>query len=84
LGQRRQAQIDEVIAAYAPKPHPQGDTHPQAKLTAERVGVIKQRLRQGEKITVLAGEYGVDKGLIWQIKAGRIWQQVPWPEDAEA
>jgi hypothetical protein len=41
---------------------------------------IKRRLLGGEKLTALAREYGVDKGLIWQIKAGRIWQQVPWPE----
>jgi hypothetical protein len=76
MGQRRQAQIDAALASYQVKGHPQGDTHPQAKLTAEKVSIIKRRLRAGEKLTRLAAEYEVDRGLIWQIKAGRIWRQV--------
>ncbi|HEX2907188.1 MAG TPA: hypothetical protein VHO69_10035 [Phototrophicaceae bacterium] len=86
MGERRQAQIGTVIAGYHPKPrtYHYGESHHQAKLTADSVRTIKQRIRQGVKLTALAREYGVDTGLIWQIKAGRIWQQVPWPEDAEA
>ncbi len=76
MGERRQAQIDAVLASYQVKGHPQGDTHPQAKLTAGKVRVIKQRIREGEKLSRLAAEYEVDTGLIWQIKAGRIWRQV--------
>jgi hypothetical protein len=76
MGQRRQGQIDEVIASYAPKGHPMGEQHPQAKLNEEKVRDIKARLEKGEKLRLLAAEYGVDTGLIWQIKAGRIWQQV--------
>jgi hypothetical protein len=76
MGGRRQGQIDDVIASYAPKPRPRGENHPQAKLNAEKVRDIKARLANGERLGRLAAEYGVDIGLIWQIKAGRIWQQV--------
>jgi hypothetical protein len=76
MGQRRQGQIDVVIASYAPKPHPFGDTHPQAKLNAEKVRDIKRRLAEGEKLRALAREFDMDSGLIWQIKAGRLWQHV--------
>ncbi len=76
MGQRRQGQIDAVIESYAPIPRPRGEKHPQAKLTAEKVHDIKMRLAAGEKLTALAREHGVDQGLIWQIKAGRIWQHV--------
>lgn len=76
MGQRRQSQIDAVIGSYAPRPHPFGDTHPQAKLSTEIVRDIKRRLAEGAKLSHLAAEYGVDTGLIWQIKAERIWQHV--------
>jgi hypothetical protein len=76
MGQRRQSQIDAVIASYAPRPQTHGDTHPHAKLTAEKVREIKRRLGEGARLTRLAAEYEVDQGLIWQIKAGRIWRHV--------
>ena len=76
MGQRRQGQIGDVIASYAPKPRPTGENHPQAKLNTEKVREIKSRLANGERLGRLAAEYGVDIGLIWQIKAGRIWQHV--------
>jgi hypothetical protein len=40
------------------------------------VSAIKGRLEEGETLTRLAAEFSVDKGLIWQIKAGRIWRHV--------
>ncbi len=78
MGQRRQSQIDEVITSYIPDRN-HGDNHPQAKLTTDKVSEIKQRLSNGEGTSALAKEYGVDPGLIWQIKAERIWRHVPWP-----
>ncbi len=75
-GQRRQQQIAAALASYQPKGLARGERHGQSKLTSEQVSQIKTRLRAGEKLTYLAREYGVDQGLIWQIKAGRIWQQV--------
>jgi hypothetical protein len=76
MGERRQGQIDAVIASYAPKPRPRGEKHPQAKLNEDKVRDIKTRLAEGARLGRLAAEYGVDIGLIWQIKAGRIWQHV--------
>jgi methylphosphotriester-DNA--protein-cysteine methyltransferase len=74
MGERRRKQIDKALASYTFKEH--GDNHPQAKLTADRVREIRRRIAAGEKQTHLAKEFGVDKGLIWQIKARRIWQHV--------
>ncbi len=73
---RRQAQIEAVIASYHPVGQVRGERHPQSKLNTEQVREIKRRLASGEKLTHLARTYGVDTGLIWQIKAGRIWQHV--------
>lgn len=76
MGERRQGQIDVVIASYAPKPRPRGEQHPHAKLNAEQVSTIKSLIEAGVTLTKIAQTYGVDIGLIWQIKAGRIWQHV--------
>ena len=73
---RRQAQIDSVMDTYQPIGQVRGERHPQSKLTARQVHEIKQRLASGEMGAQLAREYKVDKGLIWQIKVGRIWQHV--------
>jgi hypothetical protein len=73
---RRQAQIDAVLASYHPVGQVRGERHPQSKLNADKVHEIKRRLVDGEKLIALADEFKVDKGLIWQIKAGRIWQHV--------
>ncbi|MCC7450619.1 MAG: hypothetical protein IT324_24610 [Anaerolineae bacterium] len=72
MSQRRQSQIDAAIAAYKGD-KTRGTNHPNAKLNEDKVRAIKQDLANGVSLTVLAG---VDKGLIWQIKAGRIWQHV--------
>lgn len=75
MSQRRQSQIDAAIAAYKGD-KTRGANHPNAKLNEEKVRTIKQDLANGVSLTVLAESYCVDKGLIWQIKAGRIWQHV--------
>ncbi|MBN8634368.1 MAG: hypothetical protein J0M07_03535 [Anaerolineae bacterium] len=76
MSARRQQQIAEALASYQPKGLARGERHGQSKLTSEQVSQIKARLHAGEKLIYLAREYGVDQGLIWQIKAGRIWHQV--------
>jgi hypothetical protein len=73
---RRQAQIERAIATYQPIGQIRGEQHPQAKLDAAKVREIKKRLHNNEMASKLAKEYGVDRGLIWQIKVGRIWQHV--------
>ena len=63
-----------------------GTANPQAKLDADKVAEIKRRLRCGDKITVLAAEYGVTKSTISSIKNCYSWGWVsaaPEPADGE-
>ncbi len=73
MGERRQGQIDAAIASYEDR---SGVNHPNVKLTVEQVREIRRRLAEGERLTKLAAEFSVDKGLIWQIKARRAWKDV--------
>ncbi len=75
MGQRRQGQIDSAIRGYIYH-EPSGSRHHNAKLDEKSVVAIRDRLAEGESQTTLAHSYGVDTSLIWQIKAGRIWQHV--------
>jgi len=52
---------------------PSGERHAMAKLRDEEVRTIHQRLKEGEKQTDLALEYGVSIGTIGFIAAGRTW-----------
>lgn len=51
-----------------------------ALLTVDEVWIIKQRLVCGDRSCDIASDYGVNKGTIADIKAGRTWSYVPWPE----
>ncbi|KAB2863029.1 MAG: hypothetical protein F9K46_06315 [Anaerolineae bacterium] len=73
MGERRQGQIDAAIASYEDR---SGVNHPNVKLTVEQVREIRRQVAEGEKLTRLAGKYGVDISLIWQIKARRAWKDV--------
>lgn len=73
MGQRRQGQIDAAVATYEDR---SGENHPNTKLTAEQVREIRRRVAEGEKLSRLAGAYGVDISLIWQIKARRAWRDL--------
>ncbi len=75
MSQRRQGQIDVAVAAYKGD-KTRGANHPNAKLNEEKVSAIRQDIAHGVSLKALAKRYGVDIGLIWQIKAGRIWQHV--------
>lgn len=54
----------------------QGERHNFAKLKLSQVLEIRQRLKDGEKPTPLAREYGVTYILIWRIKTRDIWKRV--------
>jgi hypothetical protein len=56
------------------------ERHWKAKLTDAQVIVIKQRLVAGLRPLDIAAEFGVDRGPVDQIKAGRQWRSIPWPE----
>jgi hypothetical protein len=75
MGRRRQAQIDKAVASYTFSEQ-FGSNHPNAKLHEDDIRVIRNRLAAGETLTALAKEFGVDKGLVWQIKEGRRWKHV--------
>ena len=53
-----------------------GSTAIYAKLTEIDVLHIKKRLRNGERLSVLSAEYGVDVTAISQIKRGVTWRHV--------
>ena len=53
-----------------------GDLSISAKLTEKKVAEIKKRLIDGERSVDLAREFGVVKGTIGEIKAGRSWGHV--------
>ncbi len=75
MGERRQEQIDRALATYAV--HDQrGEKNPLAKLSAEQVMVIKERLRDGDKPRSIAEDMGVSYHAIIDIKLGRTWQHV--------
>jgi hypothetical protein len=53
-----------------------GGLSPAAKLTEAQVIEIKKRIATGHRSIDLAAEYGVAKGTIGEIKAGRSWGHV--------
>lgn len=75
MGNRRQQQILKAFESYFPN-REYGNNHPQAKLTEEKVRVIRGKIEGGEPLHQIALEYGVDTSLIWQIKARRIWKHI--------
>lgn len=57
-----------------PKPILRGEQNGAAKLTAEQVVDIKQRLGNGETQQTIADDFGVSQTLISAIKLGRLWK----------
>lgn len=53
-----------------------GEAHPNAKLNAASVRLIKQRLRSGESCTTIARDYPVHPATIGEIQSGRNWKHV--------
>jgi len=53
-----------------------GDLSIASKLTSAQVSVIKRRLKEGHRSIDLAREFGVVKGTIAEIKAGRSWGHI--------
>lgn len=53
-----------------------GEKHPQARLNANKVLEILTSARSAKQ---LASDYGVTKELIYQIRKGKAWKNVPRP-----
>lgn len=50
-----------------------GENHPRHKLKQDEVVKIKERLARGEKVYMLADEFGTCRATISHIKNGRLW-----------
>lgn len=57
-----------------------GEHHYLTHLTKENVADIKRRLCGGERTRDLAAEYGITHASMSDIKYGRTWKHIPWPE----
>jgi group I intron endonuclease len=60
-----------------------GEHHYATRLTEQDVATIKQRLCNGESTKSIAPEYAITHATLSDIKYGRTWKHVPWPEPYE-
>lgn len=51
-----------------------GEDHPGSKLATEQVREIRKKYAEGSTQASLARDFGVSKGLIWQIVKGNYWK----------
>lgn len=49
------------------------------KLTAEQVTEIRQRKAAGEQERMIAADYGIAVGHVWNVTKGRAWKHLPSP-----
>lgn len=56
--------------------HRRGQKLWNSKFTENQVKEIKQRLKKGESVTIIAKDYSVTKGTISHIKNGRNWKHI--------
>jgi hypothetical protein len=57
--------------------HNTGSRNGRATVDEVAVGVIRKRLASGEKHAVIAQDFGVSRGVVAHISAGRTWKSVP-------
>lgn len=69
MGARRQAQIDQALASHDPFKHYKNN----AKLSEEQVREIYLRAHAGELQSRIAGDFGVDRTTVADIKRGKSW-----------
>lgn len=53
-----------------------GEDNPSAKVTAGDVVEIRRRVGSGERQTVLAAEYGLDKTAVYQMVHRKTWRHI--------
>ncbi len=56
------------------------DRAPNATLRFDQVVSIKARIAAGETLVSIAGDYRISDRTVSNIKCGRNWRHVPWPE----
>jgi hypothetical protein len=69
---KQRARHSEILPEVASR----GERHYRAKLTSSDVVVIRQRLASGETQHAIAGDYGVSRSTVLQIKTNRTWKHV--------
>lgn len=57
--------------------HNTGSRNGRAQVDERSVTVIRKRLAAGEKQSVIAQDFGVSRGIVANISAGRTWKSVP-------
>ena len=67
---------DEHWTRRRPEMRPRGSDLPYAKLSDDAVREIRRRRANGELLTTIAADYGVDQSLISRIAKRRIWTHV--------
>jgi GIY-YIG catalytic domain-containing protein len=73
------ARLLNVLDGGDTGPTLRGSENGHSTLTEEEVAEIKSRLCDGEKVKVLAADFGVSISSIGRIRKNEIWQHVPWP-----
>lgn len=58
-------------------PHPEGNTHPNRKLTEDDVRAIRQAVASGQRQADLARKHNVQRSVISQIVNHKTWTHVP-------
>ena len=76
LGTNQDNMDDMVRKGRSPRKDNSGENNPSAKLTNCEVATIKRRLLNGEKVNVVAADYGVVPRLVSDIKVGRNWRGI--------
>ncbi len=66
----------ETIHLGGAKRNPRGSAHPNAVLTEENVRALRAARANGVSIDKLAAEYGLHRGTVINIAAGRAWSHV--------
>jgi NUMOD4 motif/HNH endonuclease len=72
----RAANLTYIDGGKHAKHHNQGENFYAHKLTEKDVKEIRKRLAKGETQLSIAGDYGVSRSLVGQIKQGRTWTHI--------
>ncbi len=72
MGERRRQQIDEALKDFVPRE----PGYPKTKLIREQVLQLRERLRSGEKIAVIARDLGVSRDVVRKVRDGKIWKSI--------
>jgi hypothetical protein len=73
----RKGRMASCGAATRPEVIPYGEKHYNARLTVAKVIELRRRFESGEKLTLLAKEFGIDCGHASAVANRKKWKQVP-------